>query len=1417
MFKTVPTCNRKRVLSSRHNSEDPNKFNSKESKNMRKFKFRRLIAATLSVVMILAMISIIPVSANDSSNISFYSQSAQLIAENWSDDYFGSIVMKINESMIIIDGEEKEIGFDDTNPLIVDNNIMLPVETILNEIGVETLWDECSQTMIIENDGDVIELLIDSDIIVINNEPVHVDTAPIVIEETIMLSICVLADNLGLEAEWDSSTGEITLTRDFQTKRIIVKTNSNVSFCNLGAETMVSGRDGIHVLQFSSINDAKEAHNVLNGMNGVVYIEPDIYIPFINAISTAVETVADTVHKSWGVEKIGADKYAAYLVKTNKATPVTVAVLDTGVDPNHPFLNGRVRNDGINTIDGGTNTSDIDGHGTHVAGTIIDCTPNLNNITILPVKVLNDFGSGTWLSVGNGISFAADKSVQVINMSLGGWRGGSCWYVDDMVQYAINKNSTVVVAAGNDAWDVASFCPAHIENVITVAAVDSNYKPAWFSNFGGAVDVAAPGVNVNSSIPGNKFASYSGTSMAAPHVAAIAAMFILNDSSLTPSTVQNLVKQYYDVPAGWQSIYGVGIINIAKALDVDIPDGSDDPDEPEEPCGPDVPEELDEIDEPDTPDVPSMPTGIVLTLNNTSATANVDAGVDGRVPVTVTAPSANSVTVTLNAPGGTSNANDPALYNSEGTRIAYQNNGWGFTHTLTISAGQSWSGFVGTGGDIARTYNLTSFWSSQNTLTLNPTSVTVDDSNLTRTITAGGTATGEITFNRGTLPTEVQLSASDNTITATGSRPAAGQAAITGTYIVTVNRDGRSTQLSVNVNLTPQVSGITLTQSNSSATANVGTGINGRVPITVTAPSNNSVTITLNAPSGSTNANDPALYNSAGTRIAYQNDGLWGFKHTIALNAGQSWSGFVGTGGDVARTFSVTSSGWIPPVTLILNPSSTTVDDNNLTHTITATGTATGTITFNRGTLPSAVQLSVSGNTITATGSRPAAGQAAITGTHTVIISRGGVSTHISVSVNLTPPVSGITLTQNSASATANVGTGVNNRVPITVTAPSTNSVTVTLNAPGGTSNANDPALYNSAGARIAYQNNGWGFSHTLTISAGQSWSGFVGTGGDVARSFSVTSSGWVPPATLTLNPTSITVDDNNFTRTITIGGTAEGSFTVDRGTLPLAVQLSVSGHTITATGSRPAAGQAAITGTHIVTVNRAGISAQLSVNVNLTPQVSGIILTQNNTSATANVGTGVSGRVPITVTAPSTNSVTVTLSAPGGTSDANDPALYNSAGARIAYQNNGWGFSHTLTINAGQSWSGFIGTGGNVSRTYTVTSSGWNTAPTGIVLTQSSTSATATVGSGINNRVPVTVTAPSNNSVKVTLNAPGGTSDANDPALYNSAGARIAYQNNGWGFTHTITLNAGQSWSGFVGTGGNVARQYTLTSAFTN
>jgi len=160
-------------------------------------------------------------------------------------------------------------------------------------------------------------------------------------------------------------------------------------------------------------------------------------------------------------------------------------------------------------------------------------------------------------------------------MSLGG-RHNSQLNID-AVQYAISRNTTVVVAAGNNSENARYFSPAHITNAITVAATDSNDRRATFTNFGNSVDVAAPGVNIDSSIPNGGFRSKSGTSMAAPHVAAAAAMYILQNPGISPAQVQAAMRRYVRVPTGWNaSRYGTGILDMTRA----IPAGQPQPPQP---------------------------------------------------------------------------------------------------------------------------------------------------------------------------------------------------------------------------------------------------------------------------------------------------------------------------------------------------------------------------------------------------------------------------------------------------------------------------------------------------------------------------------------------------------------------------------------------------------------------------------------------------------------------------------------------------------------------------------------------------------------------------------------------------------------------------------------------------------------------
>ena len=211
---------------------------------------------------------------------------------------------------------------------------------------------------------------------------------------------------------------------------------------------------------------------------------------------------------------------------TTGCSTVSVAVLDTGVDVSHPDLSGKVVGN-INYSSSGT-VSDVYGHGTHVAGIAAAATNNGQGVaglgydsTILNVKVMGDDGVGTYSAVAYGIVWAADHGARVINMSLGGTSSSST--LQDAVNYAWGKGVVLVAAAGNNGNSVP-FYPAYFQNVIAVASTGPTDTLSPYSNRGDWVDVAAPGGSIWSTKPNNSYGSLSGTSMASPHVAGLAAL-----------------------------------------------------------------------------------------------------------------------------------------------------------------------------------------------------------------------------------------------------------------------------------------------------------------------------------------------------------------------------------------------------------------------------------------------------------------------------------------------------------------------------------------------------------------------------------------------------------------------------------------------------------------------------------------------------------------------------------------------------------------------------------------------------------------------------------------------------------------------------------------------------------------------------
>ena len=400
----------------------------------------------------------------------------------------------------------------------------------------------------------------------------------------------------------------------FFAKRLIVKTNGRaLDVSKLTASAVVNGTNGLDIVQLATVPATESAMKTISQWSGIEFVEPDRLVQADGAKSQGSElrnpgdrlilngpgTVEDTSDKtgsagfepnitdvsystaldaaglgtasfnSWGVKRIGADAYAKRIAERTSAS-IKVAVVDSGVDHTHPFLKSRVTSDGYDFVDNDSNAYDLFGHGTHVAGTIVDCTPGLN-VKILPVRVLDSDGTGWNSVISCGIYYAVERGAKVINMSI----NGDCSEDEEgAIDYAVQKGVTVVVSAGNKNHDVVrnNNCPAHKKNVICVGAIDSGNVKADFSNYGSTLDVVAPGVGIYSCVPGGYYESWDGTSMATPHVAALAAMIKLLNPSMSPAQIENAIKnRCKDLgSAGWDKYYGYGIPNFTTSKTIAV-------------------------------------------------------------------------------------------------------------------------------------------------------------------------------------------------------------------------------------------------------------------------------------------------------------------------------------------------------------------------------------------------------------------------------------------------------------------------------------------------------------------------------------------------------------------------------------------------------------------------------------------------------------------------------------------------------------------------------------------------------------------------------------------------------------------------------------------------------------------------------
>ncbi|TVY09636.1 S8 family peptidase [Paenibacillus cremeus] len=250
---------------------------------------------------------------------------------------------------------------------------------------------------------------------------------------------------------------------------------------------------------------------------------------------------------------------------------VIVGVVDTGVDLNHSDLKNQLIS-GYNVVSPDSPPQDDVGHGTHVAGVIGALVNNNLGVAgmswynrVMPVKVLDSSGAGSTYAVAQGVIWATDHGAKVINMSLGNYADAQ--FLHDAIKYAYDHDVVLIAASGNDNTERPGY-PAAYPEVFAVAATDANNAKASFSNYGDYIDVAAPGVNIASTYPSNQYAALSGTSMASPHVTALAALIRSANPNLKNTEVMQIMRDTaMDLgPKGRDKYFGYGLIDVVAAL-----------------------------------------------------------------------------------------------------------------------------------------------------------------------------------------------------------------------------------------------------------------------------------------------------------------------------------------------------------------------------------------------------------------------------------------------------------------------------------------------------------------------------------------------------------------------------------------------------------------------------------------------------------------------------------------------------------------------------------------------------------------------------------------------------------------------------------------------------------------------------------